>query len=798
MRKRVDLNFNWQYYRDFKESYLLDDEPGMYEIVNLPHTNIELPYNYLDESSYQFISCYVKTLTLDGSLINKKLLLHFEGVMSYCEVYLNNKLLGHHKGGYTPFVVDITEAYVFNQKNRLCIKVDSTERPDIPPFGHVVDYLTYGGIYREVSLLAVENNYIKDLFIKTEKVLEEYKELIVDLRFSNILPKDSYKLEFCLLDDEKTITSFSRALSDETQNITVKQIITGVKLWDIDNPKLYHIKILLYNKSTLIDEITERFGFRKVEFKASGFYLNHKLIKLIGLNRHQAYPYVGYAMPKRAQYEDAEILKNRLGVNIVRLSHYPQSRHFLDRCDELGLLVFSEIPGWQHIGDSKWQDVAKNNLREMIISNYNHPSIVIWGVRINESSDCDDFYLEMNKIAKSLDDSRPTGGVRNFANSHLFEDVYTYNDFIHNGKNRGLSKKGKIINKNMPYLVTEHNGHMFPTKRYDHEVKRVEHALRHLRVLNYMYKSKNISGAIGWCMADYNTHHDFGSGDKICYHGVMDMFRMEKDASFAYLSQQDHLPVMHVSSDMNIGEYDASMLGKVYVFTNCDYVKLYKNNEYINTFYPDKKQFKYLPHPPIVVDDFIGDAILNNERFSQKDSNIIKNIFKEMSNKQKLSLISLIKMGYLMLKYKLSYKAGYDLYTKYVNNWGNKALEYHFKGYKDNKQVFEVIKAQSNRKDLSIMVSAEKLVEKETYDVARIELKSIDEYHNLLRYDFSTVLLEVEGPIEIIGPKMVSLIGGCRAFWVKTKGADGIGKIKVVSESFPEKLITLSVSKTVE
>ena len=117
----------------------------------------------------------------------------------------------------------------------------------------------------------------------------------------------------------------------------------------------------------------------------------------------------------------------------MRTSHYPQSHHFINRGDGLGLLVFMEIPGWQHIGDEAWKKQACINAEEMIRQYRNHPSIMIWGVRINESQDDDAFYMETNRIAHELDDTRQTGGVRNFRKSHLFEDVYTYNDFIHDG-----------------------------------------------------------------------------------------------------------------------------------------------------------------------------------------------------------------------------------------------------------------------------------------------------------------------------------------------------------------------------
>ena len=117
-------------------------------------------------------------------------------------------------------------------------------------------------------------------------------------------------------------------------------------------------------------------------------------------------------MPESMQRMDADILKYELGVNAVRTSHYPQSHYFIDQCDRIGLLVFMEIPGWQHIGDEAWKDRAVINVRDMVMQYRNHTSIILWGVRINESQDDDDFYRRTNAVAHELDPSRPTGGVR--------------------------------------------------------------------------------------------------------------------------------------------------------------------------------------------------------------------------------------------------------------------------------------------------------------------------------------------------------------------------------------------------
>ena len=223
----------------------------------------------------------------------------------------------------------------------------------------------------------------------------------------------------------------------------------------------------------------------------------------------------------------------------MRTSHYPQSHYFLERCDEIGLLVFTEFPGWQHIGDAAWKEQAIINVKDMVRQYRNHVSIILWGVRINESVDDDAFYRETNAAAHLLDPSRPTGGVRAHKKSSLLEDVYTYNDFLHDGKTKGCERKKNVTpDAKKPYLISEYNGHMYPTKAFDCEEHRTEHALRHVRVLDAVAGKPDIAGSFGWCMFDYNTHKDFGSGDRICYHGVMDMFRNPKCAAASNAGRQ--------------------------------------------------------------------------------------------------------------------------------------------------------------------------------------------------------------------------------------------------------------------
>ncbi|MEQ1646839.1 MAG: glycoside hydrolase family 2 TIM barrel-domain containing protein, partial [Pyrinomonadaceae bacterium] len=335
-------------------------------------------------------------------------------------------------------------------------------------------------------------------------------------------------------DPEKLIVSSYSAFPSTRQS--VYEILLDnlvVDLWNTDKPKLYKVEISIgppvENGGKATDHYETRIGFREAKFTPEGFYLNGKHVKLRGLNRHQTYPYVGQAMPERGQRKDAEIIKKELKCNVVRTSHYPQSPHFLDACDELGLLVFEEIPGWQHIGDKDWQKLAEEQVYAMIERDWNHPSIILWGVRVNESGDNKELYTKTNKIAHDLDDSRQTGGVRFRYNSERLEDVYTMNDF-----------GWPLRPPNHPlYLNTEFSGHMFPTKRFDLADRLREHTHRHARVHDALAADVKYAGGIGWCAFDYNTHEYFGSGDRICYHGVSDIFRIPKAAAGFYKSQCD-------------------------------------------------------------------------------------------------------------------------------------------------------------------------------------------------------------------------------------------------------------------
>ena len=773
---RIDLNRGWSFTENCTENFICGTE-GSSAVVDLPHTVCETPFNYFDESCYQLIAGYRKTIAVPAEWADKRVFLCVGAAGHRSEVFVNGKKLNEHNCGYTAFRTELTRELVPGQEATVAIRVDSRESLDQPPFGFVIDYMTYGGLYREVWLEVRPKVYIDDVFVKPELSGAINCDVSIAGEGGGLILRQR------LIEKGRTaaFAEFPVSSAMQTQLFVEEPI-----LWSTDAPNLYLLETELIENGKVIDSVTTRFGFRSAEFRKDGFYLNGEKLLIRGLNRHQSYPYVGYAMPKNVQRFDADILKNELGCNAVRTSHYPQSPHFIDRCDELGLLVFTEIPGWQHIGGEGWKDQAVKNTEDMILQYRNHPSIILWGVRINESNDDDEFYRRTNALAHRLDPTRQTGGVRCNKKSSLLEDVYTYNDFVHDGTNRGCEHKKDVTpDVEKPYLVTEYNGHMFPTKSFDPEEHRLEHAMRHAKVLNDAAGEPGLAGSFGWCMFDYNTHMDFGSGDRICYHGVMDMFRNKKLAAEVYASQQDGTDVLEISSLMDIGEHPAANRGRVFAFTNAEAVRLYKNDRLIGEFTAKDSPYPNLPHPPFEIDDFIGDAIEKNENFKPAQAKYTKELigYSSKFGFSRLKPKHYLKAAWLMLRYRMSFSDAYALYGKYNNNWGDAATSYRFEALRGGKIVKTVQKSPVKSIALSAEASSTELIEGATYDAALVRITMRDQNGNVLPFAGGAVRLSTEGPIRIIGPETAILRGGMGGTFVRTSGGSGKAKLIMTAEN---------------
>ena len=730
MRTVLPFNDGWLFLPEEVDAQVPDVR---FEPVTLPHPNVVLPHHNFDNAEYQFISTYRKRFKLPEALDGRRVYVQFDAAMIAATVAINGHTFPEYKGGYTPFSFDITDHIRSAGENVITVHVDSTERPDIPPYGYVVDYLTFGGIYRDAWLRLVAPCHMQQVFVKPTDVLSDARHADVDVVLHN---QDAAARTFTVRATLLAPDGASMAHTEGAVTVPARESLrrdslilpaADARLWTLDDPALYRVRVELLDGDTVFDTQTVRFGFREAEFRPDGgFYLNGARVDLVGLNRHQTYPYIGAAAPARLQRDDADILKHELALNLARTSHYPQSPHFLDRCDEIGLLVFEEIPGWQHIGDVEWQRLSLRDVRAMIERDFNHPSIILWGVRINESADDHDLYTASNALARQLDPTRQTGGVRYFQDSDFLEDVFTFNDFSNT----------VVEPLHTPHLVTEFNGHMFPTKSWDQEERVMEHALRHARIQDKQLGMANVAGAIGWCAFDYNTHQEFGSGDRICYHGVMDIFRLPKYAAYAYSSQAspEERVVLQAATVWSMGDRSEGGNDPLVVFSNCDAVEVFIGDEQMGRFTPDRDAFLHLPHPP----------------------------------------------------YQISLGAQHL-------TWGRALADLRLVGYVNGEIAAEQRIAADGLPHKLVLAADHNALHADGADMTRLVFKIVDRYGNRLPYTNQVVSFAVDGPADLIGENPFALIGGQAALYLRARHQPGTVTVYAQTPRLEPAVVTLTI-----
>ena len=727
------LNLNWKFRQGFDPACVNIPQEEGYEEVHIPHTVQQIPYDCFDQYMTCMVSTYVKYFNLTTEQTEgKRILLSFDGVSAYYDLYLNGKLVGNHKGAYSKALFDVTDD-VKAGENRMVLMVDSNEREDIPPNGSTVDYLIYGGIYRDVRLFVQEDIYIRQELVRYEiKDEDDRVTLAPELLVTNHGEEKVMSVRTCMYEDNNT-----QVFWQNEQKVTMpagmasvhltKQVLPKLKRWNLDDPKLYRIETALFTEDGKeVDRFETHTGFRSVKVTPEGFYLNGEKVILNGLNRHQSFPYVGYALGKRAQEKDAKLLKEFMGVNMVRCSHYMQSEYFLNCCDRIGLMVFEEIPGWGFIGGDDFKKVVFQDLENMVLGHYNHPGIVIWGTRLNETTDCDELYEETHRRCKEMDPSRPTTGVRWETGSHLIEDIYSYNDYTEDDKGefRILTSQQAAERPDLvPYLISEHTGAILPTKPGDSEERREQFAIRHARVMSKVQTTKGYLGALGWCMCDYNTHNDHNSMNKVCYHGVLDMFRVPKWAAYVYASQKSPETEIILEPCSAVGRGERCEPVPFYVLTNCDYIEVTFSKDVTRAYYPSMK-FPGLSHPPIEVTE--------NGEFWQ-------------------------------------------------HRWeGTKIV-----GYLNGQPVAERIYSNNPRLSRYHAIADDAQLDNDRVDETRIVVYAEDENGNRMHCHQGVLSILVEGDLELIGPEHIPFMGGAAAFWVKTKatGKTGEGRVQVCGQA---------------
>jgi len=385
--------------------------------------------------------------------------------------------------------------------------------------------------------------------------------------------------------------------------------------------------------------------------------------------------------------------------------------------------VLEEIPGWQHIGDEAWKQLSIDNVRRMIRRDWNHPSIILWGVRINESKDDHDFYTRTNAVAHQLDSTRQTGGIRNRYDSEFLEDVFTMNDF-------GFPLRPP----NHPrYLNTEFVGHTFPTKTTDNVERLREHTLRHARIHDQIASNPQYAGGIGWCAFDYNTHNNFGSGDRICYHGVTDIFREPKLAAGFYKSQCDPAEEIVLEPAFHWARGDESVgFTKAVVCSNCEHLKFYIADKLVAEAEPDRTEFQHLRYAPFSV----------------------------------------------------------DLRGK-IHPWGDLRIE----GYIQGKQVISKTLSGSGLDKKFIVRPDDTQLIADGADTTRVVLRVTDEFGAIRPFANDSIRLEVEGPAELVGDNPFSLVGGTGAVWIRAGQQTGQVKLRATHPVLGQQGVSIQIGE---
>lgn len=622
--------------------------------VTIPHCVARLSWQNWDPAAWEDVWIYRRHFRIPDSVKALRAFLCFDGVMVGAAPSINGHALPEHLGGYLPFRYEISNAVVEGD-NELAIAVDS-RWSNVPPEGAPggpaeVDYLEAGGIYRAVRLEFVPQVFISDVFAKPVQVLNDNRSVEVVCALNATTPlRKAIELRVELKDGTRIISQTQETLQittpGETETKLVLSHIGNIEFWHVDSPHLYDVVTTLLMDGTPIHDYRVRIGFREARFELNGFFLNGKRLQLFGLDRHEIYPYVGGAMPSRVLRHDAQILRREFNCNIVRCSHYPQSEAFLDACDELGLMVWEEVPGWWYVGDQSWKDRLVRDVTDMVVRDRNRPSVVIWGVRANETPNEVTLYKQTTEIAKALDDSRPTSGSmtpwsRKNWQQEWHEDVFAFDDY-HRAQDGGVGIDEPV--PGVPYLVTEAVGQFDYDggKEFHNTYRRAgdlklqqEQALWHAQAHSRAATNPRICGVIAWCGFDYasliNAYH------AVKCPGVADVFRIPKLGASFYQAQIDPKvrPVIWPNFYWNFGPRTPHGPGlKAAIFSNCDRLEISVGGAPHSKVYPDRANFPNLKHPPLFadleldgtarpelrIDGYLGDHLALSRSFSSDPS----------------------------------------------------------------------------------------------------------------------------------------------------------------------------------
>lgn len=635
-REVYSMNPAWRFHKgamEGAETKEFNDKD--WTVVSLPDGIEYLPTEASGCINYQGEVWYRKHFMPDAALKGKKLFLHFEAIMGKSKVFVNGKLLTEHFGGYLPVIADVTDVLDWNGDNVIAVWADNSDDPSYPPgkAQDVLDYTYFGGIYRDCWLIAHNNVFITDpnyenevagggLFVAFGKVSDALAEVQLKIHVRNATKNPfSGRVEYMLLQPDGTEVA---RLSDKIQvkvgratTVSDRMPVKQPMLWTPSTPTLYNLLVRVLDKEgNVIDGYRRRIGIRSIEFKGKdGFYLNGRPYgkPLIGANRHQDFAVVGNAVANSIHWRDAKKLKD-VGMEIIRNAHCPQDPAFMDACDELGLFVIVNTPGWQFWNDApEFAQRVYSDIRNVVRRDRNHPSVWLWEPILNETWYPADFAKNTRDI---VDAEYPYpycySGSDSEARGHENFPVY----FAHPANMQDASKE---IDPTKTYFTREwgdnvddwssHNSPSRVARNWGEQPMRVQaqhYACPYYPVTSYDVLYKQSPQHVGGCLW-HSFDHQRGYHPDPFYGGLMDVFRQPKYSYYMFMAQRPA-----VKNDRNAGSgpmvYIAHEMtpfsGKdVTVYSNCDEVRLTFNKGGKTYTYKKDKNRPGMPSPVITFPD---------------------------------------------------------------------------------------------------------------------------------------------------------------------------------------------------
>ncbi|TNJ46595.1 DUF4982 domain-containing protein [Tamlana fucoidanivorans] len=588
VRQKTNINQGWRFHLGDPNAqfYNTDYDDSKWEVVHVPHslelTSMDLN-GYTDDKYQKTFMRNVGWYRRDIEVTKdktKKVFLEFEGVHQVTDVWVNGKHVGQHAvGGYTPFHFDISSFVSYGEKNLVTVLADNRRREDVPPDPGPMDYIKFGGLYRDVYLVETNATYISFNW-ESETSGQYITTPTVDPVNMNgtVNIKTEVKNE---TDEAKTVTVINRLVDDknivvlklsQTKSIDAnsKQVFNQIgsiednlKLWSIDTPNLYRVNTTVYELQEKVDEIECKMGFRKIEITHSeGLLLNGKPVKLIGTNRHQHYGFIGDAMPNTLHYKDVLQIK-KLGMNVLRTAHYPHDNAVIEACDELGILVYEEAPTWMSIGNEAWFENYEKAARTMVRNHRNHPSVIIWGAGINHRG----YVPRAHNVIKQEDPVRFTASQSSrwtgWQTSGL-TDIY-----------------GQMVYG--PYYWSQ-----------DEPMLAMEGGRGPAAVNHYLDDPMKL-GLISWTAHAYYTFHPSDNPKDRSRSGLMTVFRYPRPGLMWYKAELTQVPYTHIETEWKADVED------VVVYSNASKVELFLNGSSLGVQHPSKQDdYKYLKHAPFI------------------------------------------------------------------------------------------------------------------------------------------------------------------------------------------------------